>query len=420
MENQSTSICFFFPYKEDSGVPVLFYRLANKIAATHPQTPIYIVDYKDGAMDRHLQKYSNLKLIEFQDGQTVQLPQNTTLVMQSFVPYYWPKELQPDNNTKLFFWNLHFRNFVPSLLPFPGLRTLPTSCWPIYRFLSLLQPGLFNKLRKYVNLLIANHAIAFMDSTNYQSVIKYIFLKKQPKIDFLPVPVSPAKESIGVKKLAESDIIRFCWVGRLCDFKSYILIYTINQLAKIAPYFSKKIIYYIVGDGPLKEYIQRHISPGPNINVVFCGSIAHDKLDDFLSENVDILTAMGTSALEGAKLKLPTILLDASYIKIRRDYQYRLLYNTKDFDLAHEITSLDFAPNNHSLKDIINRIINDYESESTRTYQYYLNNHTIESVSEKFLYYVSSTRLTYGMIGKSLLKQSLFLRVYNKLRGLKK
>lgn len=41
-----------------------------------------------------------------------------------------------------------------------------------------------------------------------------------------------------------------------------------------------------------------------------------DKLDDFLYNEVDILMAMGTSALEGAKLDISAILLDVCYGKV--------------------------------------------------------------------------------------------------------
>ena len=35
----------------------------------------------------------------------------------------------------------------------------------------------------------------------------------------------------------------------------------------------------------------------------------------FLIKNVDLVMAMGTSALDGANLSIPTVLLDASYKK---------------------------------------------------------------------------------------------------------
>ena len=44
------SLCFFFPYYEDSGVPVLFYRLANTIAVTMPNAEISVIDYENGSL----------------------------------------------------------------------------------------------------------------------------------------------------------------------------------------------------------------------------------------------------------------------------------------------------------------------------------------------------------------------------------
>ena len=56
------SLCFYFPYHEDSGVPVLFYRLANFIANDNPGIKVYLIDYENGAMARNMAKLNNLKL----------------------------------------------------------------------------------------------------------------------------------------------------------------------------------------------------------------------------------------------------------------------------------------------------------------------------------------------------------------------
>jgi hypothetical protein len=129
---------------------------------------------------------------------------------------------------------------------------------------------------------------------------------------------------------------------------------------------------------------------------------------------------MGTSALEGAKLYIPTILIDASYKKVKGDYLYRLLCDTKNYDLGHIVDKSDILPGNESLKEIILKITRDYKSYSEMTYRYYLENHTIEYVVDKFLVQISHTTLTYNMIDKSYFKKSWSLKIYDGLRPLYK
>jgi glycosyltransferase involved in cell wall biosynthesis len=339
--------------------------------------------------------------------------------MQSFVPYYWPKELQLHENTKLFFWNLHTRNFVPSLLPFPGLRELPTTYWGLYRFLSLFYRNFLKQQREYVQLLQSKHAVAFMDESTYSSAAKYLYLPKENIIDFVPVPASVVNNLYIKKEPPAKELLRFCWIGRLCDFKSHILLYTINKLGKVADELDRKFEYHIVGDGSFKEYLKKNIIPNARVQVVFHGALPHDKLDDFLYRHADVVTAMGTSALEGAKLGLPTILLDVCYRKVKGDYCYRFLFQTQNYDLGHEVGENDFLPGNNSLKEMVCRILENYSYYANKSLEYFNENHTLDTVTDKFIEKLSKSELTFGMIDKSFFRKSFFLRVYNRLRGLK-
>jgi len=154
------------------------------------------------------------------------------------------------------------------------------------------------------------------------------------------------------------------------------------------------------------------------MDVIFCGALPHEKLEEFLLENVDILTAMGTSALEGCPLFIPVIPVDASYKKIKGDCKYRMLYESKNYELGHIITKKDYVPGNESLKQIVENIINNYQAEGEKTYRYFIENHTIESVVDKFMSRVFQTTLTYGMIDKSYFKKSWALTIHDALHPL--
>jgi hypothetical protein len=412
------SICFYFPYYEDSGVPVLFYRMANTIAKLHPEIDVFVIDFENGAMARNLLDLSNLKLIVFEKKKKVILPKRSVLVMQTFIPYYWPYELELESNQKIFFWNLHPQNLIPSLLPLPFLRSLPMNNFIVYKTLSFAYSSLFKKLQKYILLLNSTDSLYFMDKTNLDFTSKYLFIDIKNK-QYLPVPA--VVPTIDVKFGQLKNVINIGWVGRLCDFKSYILVYTINKLSEIAPRFdNKKFIYHIVGDGPYLDYIKKNIKQSVSVSVVFHGALPHHELDSFISTHFDIMTAMGTSALEGAKLTKPTILLDFTFKKIKKDYLFRNLYDTEGFDLAHLISDSDYKKDNDSLFSILSKIILEYPFQSQKALQYFNEHHNIENVQSLFIEKVTSTKLIFSMIDPEILRKSRLLTFYNKLRKLEK
>lgn len=417
--SMKNSICFYFPYLEDSGVPVLFYRMANEIAQKKTNISVSVIDFENGAMARNLLLLPNINLIVFEKNKKVSPPKGSILVMQTFVPYYWPEELDLASDQKIFFWNLHPQNLIPSLLPIPFLRELPMNNFVIYKICSNFYKSLFAKLRSYLQLLLDKQALSFMDKSNLDFSKKYLFASIDIE-QYLPVPAvsSSIELNVNERKMLK-EVINIGWVGRLCDFKSYILVYTINKLSSISNRFeNRKFVYHIVGDGPFLDYIKSNIKLSENVSVIFHGSVPHHKLDDFINDNFDIMTAMGTSALEGAKLAKPTILLDFTFKKIKKDYLFREIQNTVGFDLAHIITDEDYENGNDTLFEILHRIISDYSLHAGKAFEYYKNNHSIEKVNELFIAKVLNTKLSFSMIDSSLLKKSKLLRFYNKLRKL--
>jgi hypothetical protein len=142
-----------------------------------------------------------------------------------------------------------------------------------------------------------------------------------------------------------------------------------------------------------------------------------DDLNDFLFNKVDVLAAMGTSALEGAKMGIPTILLDYSYFKINDDYVFRWLFSTTNYDLGHEIVSDDIKKGNQSLRNILFDINNNYQSISNETYNYFQKNHNLRNISTLFLEKLSRTKLTYSDFPNYLFRKKLFRKIYEYKKG---
>lgn len=412
------SLCFFFPYHEDSGVPVLFYRMANVIAQSKPDIEVYIIDYENGAMARNLLPLSNIHLLTFLDGVVISPPEESILVMQSILPYAMKPELVIRPNTKLFFWTLHPYNFVPILFPFPVLRNLQFKHFQYYQlFVNSFSKKWISRISHFIDSGIEKNAICFMDQTNFEVTRKYV-LADFKEVSFIPVPVVDPNKKIDVSK-DRSSCLHFCWVGRLCDFKSHILIYTIKKISELASELKINIHYSVIGDGPFKSQIELLKVNNEYFRLEIIGALSLVELDDFLLYKVDVLTAMGTSALEGAKFGIPTILLDMSLFPIKEGYCFRWLFDTKNFDLAHEIIRDDLVIGNESLKLMILEINRDFKFLSVKTFNYFKEKHELGSVVEKFLLNVGNTELAFEDIDTKILKKSFIRKVYDRSKKIR-
>jgi hypothetical protein len=418
-QDSELKICFYFPYHEVSGVPVLFFRMANELAVLNKLIQIFVIDYADGAMARNLITNSKIKLLSFEDGVSISPPEDAVLVMQSILPYSMRPELTILPNTKLIFWNLHPDCLVPSLIPFPYLRSLQNKKIELYSLLAkTLYRSLIRNLSEFTEQAIAKKALWFMDQPNLDKTCKYLF-KSISDVDFVPVPALGSK-LIKSKVLPEKDILNFTWVGRLCDFKSHILMYTIKKLSSLAFGQKKKIRFSIIGEGPFKREINNLNVYHEWFSIEMLGSLKPDVLDNYLLEHTDVLTGMGTSALEGAKLGIPTILLDISYYPVKGDYKFRWLHESKNFDLAHDITQFDLKEGNLSLNNMLNDLHSNYQVLSTKALEYFLENHEMKIVLDKFILKVKETEMKFSDINPALLNKSLVRKTYDLLRGLKR
>jgi len=405
------SVCFFFPYKEVSGVPVLFYRIANKLATDDTSNRIFVIDYCDGAMAKNIVNLPNLLLIPFEDGFALTPPVDSILIMQSILPYAMRPELIINPSTRIVFWNLHPNNLHPNFFPSLKLQRLLHRKYGMYSYIA---KNIFSRkirnLNNFLDITIVKNGLWFMDKPNLDSTRRHL-LRKDLEVDYLPVPV-PGSMKLKVHSDHLDKRMNFTWIGRLCDFKSYILIYTIKKLSDLALERNLDINFMIIGDGPFRPKIESLDVNNDKFALDLLGSVSPDCLDNILLSNTDVLVAMGTSALEGAKLGIPTILLDMSYFVVTGDYKFRWLHETKAFDLGHEITHLDFQKGNRTLELMVDDIIRSYKVLSDKTLRYFEAHHHIESFIFEFKKKVMKSTLMFADIDSKVLKKGFVRSLY--------
>ncbi len=411
----TNSILFYFPYYEVSGVPVLFLNLAEYLAEENPKLTIKIIDYENGYMSTNRKRNSKVDLIVFTNGKTIQITEGI-LIMQAILPYAMRPELKIGSNTKILFWNLFPDIFFPNVFPFNFFRKTAQNNLHFYQlFLNIFWRHNFTNLKDFVKEAIMCNTLHFMDISNLKRTEEILNLKL-PISNYIPIVASSGNIEEYKEKKGRSTEINISWIGRLCEFKYCSVELIIKSLNKVALSLEKKITLFIVGDGPYMEYLQKLHYTNHFFRINFLGTIPKDELDFFLIKKIGINISMGTSALESARLHIPTIVVDYSYNSISTDYNFRWLHETKDYDLGHLITNNDIVPGNNSIETMLISYLEGPEFLGELSHKYYQQNHSIEIVAEKLITIIDNGIANFGDYDRDYFKKGFIRKIYEHIK----
>ena len=389
-------IYFCFPFRGTGGVSVLFCRVAEHLSSAG-LAKCYLIDYADGymAMNRNP---SRTELVEYPENGKVHIPGDASIIFQSMTPWSIFPNLDIHANTQVLFWNCHPLNLIPTL---PGCRniTLRNTCLAKI----VLNTALKNftiKVRRFLLYLLDKNAIVFMDGTNLQVTCDILKVKVENP-DFLPIPATIISQNDkDSKRIPDTSIIKFVWVGRIVDFKYFPLKRFLKDLSSIGVKSDIKFELTIVGGGEYIDTLAKEVLKirYQTMSIKFIEHIDNKNLDGFIIENADILLGMGTSALEGAKLGIPTLLLDFSYMDISGTYKYRWVHQSTNFNLG-EMVGMNKSNNlGNSLKEKITEFQASGSQISCREVEYFLAHHQLSAVSNKLLIFLDRADCKYGQL----------------------
>jgi len=159
---------------------------------------------------------------------------------------------------------------------------------------------------------------------------------------------------------------------------------------------SKRIRLFVVVDDKsvLLNFLENH-QVKPKIELIVYENLSLKELARFLDATSDLNLGMGTSCLKSASLMIPTILVNASYEKIKGKYKYPWLYQTVDYNRGNFIDANPSEPG-IPLTEIVNQLINDHDyylEQSNSCFDYVVNNHAIGSITDNFIQHVEATSL---------------------------
>jgi hypothetical protein len=390
----------YFPYPSVGGVSVLFLRVAKLLKDSRR---VIIMDLADGFMARNLPE--GVEFIAHDAKHMV--PRDAVVVFQACFPWTVSTIDQFPRTAKLLFWNLHPDNYLPFF--FYKYRDTPSpSCFSgIVSFLR------FRKAKSLLCDLLSKSALFFMDGPNFKSTMRYFNLPEK-KPQYLKIFTdSKCEKKTSAAKLASTDgKIRLGWLGRVEDFKTPILLHTLERLSSLS---GISFSMTIVGQGSGLDEIRNFSRRNPEMEVSVVGEINYEDIPERLA-GIDILFAMGASALEGAKAGIPTIALDYSFKEISGLYKFELIYEKEEFSIGEKIGT-ELLEGACTLQDLLLGICKDYQSYSEKCHDYWLMNFSPEVFQPKFFDAINETNYTFADLIKSKMhKADLFTKVLSRLR----
>ncbi len=390
---------------------MLFLRLAGWLNDNGYKA--VIVDYIDGDMAKN--REPSLSLISYSDDEPVLIPQNSILVLQSMTPWSIYPMLKIDDSSQVFFITTLPGNFYAVL---PGvLRNVMNEAGLVAKlFWATILKNEYLKSKRFLKLLVKKNGVAFLDSNIVCNLEKGLKLNL-PSPNYIPL----FSQDVGVNEYENTNrkntkLIKLGWVGRLSDFKISILNKVIEDASNFAYKKRHKIEFVVVGSG---EYEVSLIDECPSefFSLIKVPYVKPDELNTFMID-LDMLFAMGTSALEGAKLGIPTIRLDYSYSKIPEDYLYKFFYEIKGHSLGDRLKGSCFQNGNHTFDSVMSELLNNRIRLSKMCYQWYSDNHSITNSAFLFLSYLEKNYLVWKDLKDNKLLFSFAYDMMKKIRKL--
>ena len=196
---------------------------------------------------------------------------------------------------------------------------------------------------KTLDWLYKNNSIIFTDDVGAYNTflgtdISYLENRQN---NLIPIAIDVPEYNADTK-VSDSDSIRMSWIGRISsDFKEIPVKHLIYDIQEWISKNKRKIELTIVGDGDAIERVKEN-ALDVSFPIKFINNIGYDMLNKYIVDQVDILVAMGTSALDGAKCGCPTIIITPVRASDINEVSYRWIYESKGFSLG-EFPGIDVA-----------------------------------------------------------------------------
>ena len=369
-------IGFLYPCKDIGGAQLLFARLAKYISEIYLDVELFYIDYLEGYSANWLKKKKvRVVHLPYFENKRLELPADLVIILpfDLFSLKICLKNLT-FSNTKFIFWFIE-----PNLLLAVFHATRITQYLNINITKFLLNYLFFHRYKKIKKLLWQsndNKSLLFMDGENLKiPQTLFPFLKISPMM--LPIPIDLVANF--KKPFSEpNQVLNVAWLGRISKEKIGSILTVLEDLSYISNEYPKKIHFHVIGNGEAMPILKKACG---NLTIGFTlhGILEGIHLFQLLCQKIDLMFAMGTSALEGASLSIPTVLLDLIPRRKKTPYLYKWIFETENFTLGqNNQTHL----NQYSIHQILSMIETQEKWEHIANLSFnYAKNHDIKNIA---------------------------------------
>ena len=309
-------------------------------------------------------------------------------------------------------------NFTSNLRPF--IKRNP------YVIFWVVLPGVFNKANeikiysnkqrtvKLINYLNENNGLIFMDKSCLDSVEQDYSIKlKEPQ--YLSIPVNISKGITITKSEKNSNKIIVTYLGR------GEVLWKIYPVKKIlldleACNLDIEIDFYIITN--TKELFEKELSliNRSKVNIFYKLDLNGEKLSKFIASHSDIHFAMGTSALESAKLYIPTIVMDASNKDFPSAYSYKWLHENTCYELGTFIDKYAYGKESRkSIGEVLEELLKNKKQLGLLARDYVERNHSLDLNSIKLLERTKISQSRLSIFLEFTLRQNYFFQLLRRI-----
>ena len=341
-------IVFFFPWREVSGGPVYLTELANALSQK-PEYEVWYIDYDDGLSVGKLNS-RRVGMISYREPFFLPFYEPIILIVPIYCASHIP-ELHP--NSRILFVNWH--NYcVQALL----------DSWRLSR----------KALQVFLDLVGRTDAVCFVDRSHWAAQNRWC----EPGCHFaaeryVPLVIGP-RQRCGSLELIRKDEVHIAVLGRLCKDKIFSVLNLLGQLNYLETNQEKHL--YVIGDGSEIQLLRR-AETTERVHLHMMGTLTGDRLQNFLTTQVDVLFGMGLSVLEGAAMSLPAVVMPHNVIPFQLD-AYAFLQECRGYATGWYDTQLvEMGVTTHTAAEVLKMVCcpNGKERLGKEALQYVKKNH---------------------------------------------
>jgi hypothetical protein len=299
-------------------------------------------------------------------------------------------EVFKKTNIRFFYWSVYPDHLLQTFSSIKKLSKL---------FFAKDNPLNAYLIRMFVYALLKDNALFFMEISHYHAIKKYGIKIDNAEKNIIPIPFqTPDLPLPNRNRVVRKNEINICYLGRAEVWKIYPLLKLLtdaNDLKNIDNNINIKV--HIITDDKKKilKYIRSYSVFGAkkNISLNLIDGLKGKDLEKYLVDEIDILFAMGMSLFEGAKLCIPSVIIDPSPVELPESYRYRWLYEESGYSLGYPIWLLG-KREGMQLESLIDSILkrkNGFADEGKKCFDYIKKAHNIDDIINKFIYAVDHT-----------------------------